>query len=170
MSVRSDISISWEESPRIIEVAAPSVQLKCQDLHDTLRYLAALPDAMDEDDIVDSSGKEPLGGGITVGLTVKLLNAKVRFQSRNGPETTQCIILDGTLVTDDGSTPIAPSYYTSVVVMNQVGGVIATSSADVEAITNAVWGKSAGESVPAGSYGDKISKTEANTKIIPAVL
>jgi hypothetical protein len=170
MSVRSDISIAWAASPRIIEVAAPSVQLKCQDLHDTLRYLAALPEAMDEDDIVDSSGKEPLGGGITVGLTVKLLNAKVRFQSRNGPETTQCIILDGTLVTDDGSTPVAPSYYTSVAVMNQVGGVIATSSADVAAITDAVWGKHLNETVPTGSYGEAIIRVDANVKLIPAVL
>ena len=65
MSIRDDISIFWEESPRIIEVAAPSTLLRVQDLHDTLRHLAALPEAMDEDEIVDSSGKESLGSGVT---------------------------------------------------------------------------------------------------------
>jgi len=141
MSIRDDISIFWSESPRIIEVAAPSALLRVQDLHDTLRNLAALPEAMDEDEIVDSSGKESLGSGVTVGLTVKLLNAKVRFQNRSGPDTVQCLVYDGTLVANDGSTPVAPSTYTSVVVMNQVGGVIATSSGDTEAIAAGVWNR-----------------------------
>jgi hypothetical protein len=139
MSIRDDLTIDWSASPRIIEVAAPSALLRCQDLHDTLRSLAAMPEAMDEDEIVDSSGKEVVGAGVAKGITVTLLNAKVRFAARPGPDTIQCIIYQGTLVTADQSIPVAPSAYTHVVVINEVGGVIATASGNVEEIAAGVW-------------------------------
>lgn len=141
MSIRDDITIDWSASPRIIEVAAPSVLLTCQDLYDTLRSLESQSDAIDDDTIVDGDGKKRTGPSLTTGLTVTLLNAKVKFADRSGPETVQCIIQDGTLVTDDDSSPLEPSDYTHVVVMNQVGGVIATSSGDVEAISAGVWNR-----------------------------
>ena len=122
---RSDITVDWSASPRIVEVAEPSDSLTCQDLLDTLRTLAPGAIAIDEPEIVDASGKEALGGGIVVGLTVKLYDAKVRFEARAAPPSVRCTITGGTLVTSDGSTPIASSANTHVVLMNQVGGVIA---------------------------------------------
>jgi len=163
MAIRGDILVDWSVSPRIIEVAAPSVLLKCQDLHDTLRSLASQMEAMDEDEIVDSSGKEALGAGLAVGLTIKLLNAKVRFQARPGPDVVQCIVYDGTLVTADGSTPIAPSAYTSITVMNQVGGVISTASGDVEAIATGVWNRPETEIGGLGTIGKKVKENLDDT-------
>ena len=48
MSFRADITIDWSLSPRIITVAAPSVEVSMQDLYDTLRTLEASSPAMDE--------------------------------------------------------------------------------------------------------------------------
>jgi hypothetical protein len=141
MAIRNDMTIDWSVSPRIITVASPSALLTCQDLYDTLRSLASQSDAIDDDNIVEGDGKKGLGPGKATGLTVTLLNAKVKFADRSGPGTVQCIIQDGTLATDDGSSPLEPSDYTHVVVMNQVGGVIATSSGDVEAISAGVWNR-----------------------------
>ncbi len=56
---------------------------------------------MDNKSIVDASGKESLGGGTKVGLTIKLLNAKVAFEARSGPDWVLCSLDGGNLVAVD---------------------------------------------------------------------
>jgi hypothetical protein len=86
---RTDISVDFNVSPRIIEVAAPSTELTMQDLVDTLRALEDdLPRGLVEPKLTDASGKEPLGGGVSVGITVALQNAQVTFEARTTPAET----------------------------------------------------------------------------------
>jgi hypothetical protein len=125
MSFRDDITIDWSVSPRIIEVAAPSTTLTIQDLYDTLRSLGAGVDAIDKDEIIDGSGKEDLGGGTLVGLTVKLLNAQVKFEDRPGPDYIQCTVKDGNLVGGVSGNPIKESAYTQVKLILSAAGTIA---------------------------------------------
>lgn len=110
MTIRSDITIDWSASPRIIEVSAPSTELTVQDLYDTLRIKASSVEALDKDEIIDGSGKEVLSATELVGLTVKLLNAKVKFENRTIP--TNCDILGGNLVAlDVNGQPMSPIQY-----------------------------------------------------------
>jgi hypothetical protein len=77
------VSVDWRQSPRLIFVAAPSTEITIQDLHDTLRVLEERPgEGLPYPSIVETAGKEELGGGVTVGLTMKLLNARLAFQGR----------------------------------------------------------------------------------------
>lgn len=119
MSILSEITIDWEVSPRIITVDASLNELNLQDLLDTLRNAEAQPANMDDIYIIDGSGKEPLGGGVYVALTVQLNNAKVAFETRPGPSWEQCTITGGNLVAVDTSlnemSPIEPTMYTQVV-------------------------------------------------------
>ena len=101
MAIRGDVVIDWEVSPRIITVQAPSTAISMQDLLDTLRRLEAQPSAMDDPYIVDASGKENLGGGTKVGITVQLQNAKIGFSDRPGPEWVLCTLDGGNLVAVD---------------------------------------------------------------------
>jgi hypothetical protein len=113
MTERSDIATDWSESPRIIEVASPSVDLTMQDLHDTCRSDTLQPgegddtlDNMDDDFIIDSAGKEDLGGGVLVGITSTLQNAQVAFESRLTPIQTGTITnpdAGGTLFEDSAA-------------------------------------------------------------------
>jgi hypothetical protein len=66
-------------------VSAPSVDISIQDLHDTLRFLEDSPEGEGEDLLIESAGKEPLGGGITVGITATLLNTQLAFEPRHLP-------------------------------------------------------------------------------------
>jgi hypothetical protein len=85
MSVRTDITVDYGVSPRIIQIAAPSLSLTMQDLVDTLRVLEDdLSPGMSETKLVDASGKEDLGGGVAVGITVALQDAQVTFEPRLG--------------------------------------------------------------------------------------
>jgi hypothetical protein len=116
MSFRADITIDWSSSPRLIEVAGPSVEVSMQDLYDTLRTLEAASSGMDEDPIVSGAGKEPLGGGVLVGLTITLLNATLGFEARPGPTWVICRAAGGNLVAvDDVGGELFPIHETAFV-------------------------------------------------------
>jgi len=124
MAVRNDISVDWSASPRIITVAkngAASEALTIQDLHDTVRDLEdELPAGMSYPHLINSAGKESLGGGTFVGITVALQNAKLAFEARGGPSFTTCVVSGGniTAVDENGSSidPIQTTDYTQVVI------------------------------------------------------
>jgi hypothetical protein len=123
VAIRNDLTVDWSQSPRIITVAYPSTEITMQDLYDTLRVLEAGFDAIDEPFIVDAGGKEQLGGGVLVGLTVTLQNALLAFEARSGPSFVQCRVSGGNLVAIDDvgdyfSSPIYPTAYTQIVLAN----------------------------------------------------
>jgi hypothetical protein len=116
MTVRNDLSVDWDVSPRIITVASPSTEITIQDLHDTLRDIEDRPDDLTYDYLVDSAGKEPLGGGVYVGITMTLNNAKLAFEARPGPTFVQCNVSGGNLVAfDDVGGEIDPIQTTAYV-------------------------------------------------------
>ena len=75
---------------------------------------------MDIYKIADASGKEDLGGGLFVGITLKLINWTLKFEDRAGPTTILCDVGAGNLLGVSGSVdadnfvfvnPIEPSTY-----------------------------------------------------------
>ena len=82
MAVRDDITVLPYLSPRLIRVESPSTEVTLQDLHDTLRAWEDSVDGETYDVLIQSSGKEPLGGGVFVGVTSALQNALVSFAAR----------------------------------------------------------------------------------------
>jgi len=150
MAIRTDITIDWEVSPRIVTVDAPSVEITMQDLIDTLRNEEAKVANMDDSSIVSASGKETLGGGVLVGLTVTLLNAKLAFEARTGPAYIVCDAGGGNLVAIDESgndiNPIHPTAFTQIVKTSSASATLS----DLEAIQyssyqNGVWFNSASD-------------------------
>ena len=113
MAIREDVTIDWSVSPRIIQVAAPSVTIKVQDLYDTVRSLAATMQAMDDTEIIDAGGTESLTDTERVCITVTLLNAKLKFEPRS--TWTICTVESGNLLAKNVSgasmSPIEPSAY-----------------------------------------------------------
>ena len=82
MVERSDISVRWDLSPRLITVAAPSTEVTIQDLHDTLRELECRPGNMIYPYLISTAGGEAVGGDVYVGLTATLQNAQLNFEAR----------------------------------------------------------------------------------------
>jgi hypothetical protein len=122
MAVRTDFTVDWSASPRIITIADPSASVSIQDLHDTLRSIEDEPANMAYDHLINSAGKESLGAGVLVGITAELQNAKLAFEARGGPSFVQCTIIGGNLVAVDGNgdaiEPIETTAYTQVVLTN----------------------------------------------------
>ena len=117
--VQDYISVDWDVSPRIVTVADSETAVSVQDLYDTLRSLESAPGGVDNDAIVAGAGKEALGPGLQVGLTITLLNAKLAFEARTAPPCIQCTVSGGNLVALDGNgdimESIKPTDYTQII-------------------------------------------------------
>lgn len=120
---------------KIIEVPAPDTTLSLQYLVDQTR------DVEDEitpspgmvfSKIIDAYGKQSLGGGSLVGITVVMLDGwRVRFESRApGPDTVACTISGGNFVGNSGANPVAPSPYVAVTIAQSSSATITTPASD----------------------------------------
>lgn len=97
MATRTDISVFQQLSPRVAEVSQPSSEVVMQDYVDTLRIEEEQFDAMGYERLIDASGKQDLGGGVLVGITVQQNNIQLAFE----PNTTPVHI--GTVTTPSGA-------------------------------------------------------------------
>jgi len=103
MTVRNDITVDFTLSPRLIKIAAPSTNLSMQDLVDTVRSIEDDLTNMDDPHLLNASGKEDLGGGVVVGITIQLQNAQVEFEGRTAPTSGGIVTSAGTLSLTDSS-------------------------------------------------------------------
>lgn len=144
MTVRTDINVDWYSSPRILTIASPSTSISIQDLVDTCRILESDINALDNSHLVNAAGKEDLGGGLSVGITVTLLNAKVAFEARPPSTYVQCEISGGNLVAldENGSpmNPVEPTAYTQIAKTLSSSATILSS--DANEISSQVWSNS----------------------------
>lgn len=150
MAVRTDVTVDWSVSPRIITVASPSTEITIQDLVDTCRSLEDDLYNMSFPHLIDAAGKEPLGGGTLVGITATLLDAKVKFEDRPGPTYVVCDISGGNLVAydtvlDSFFNPVEPSAYVTVTKTS-------SSSATLQDL----------ETIQAGVYAGQIAVDQAD--------
>ena len=88
MTTRSDVEVTYVTSPRVAEVQAPSTEIIMQDLVDTLRKEEDSFEGMVFKKLINASGKEDLGGGVSVGITVAMQNLLLAFQGRTTPAQT----------------------------------------------------------------------------------
>jgi len=128
VTVRSDVTIDWTTSPRIITVAAPSTAITVQDLSDTIRALEGnRVVAMSRPYVLDNEGKFDLGTKLT-GISLRLVNAKLAFEARPGPTWAECTVTGGNLaaVNDLGAAvwPIYFTDYTSVTFESDVSAAL----------------------------------------------
>ena len=97
MTERADVALEHSTSPRIAEVAAPSVEFIAQDVVDTLRGDESTFSGISGLKLLNASGKEDLGGGVFVGITASLQDTQVAFEGRTTPAET------GTVTTGSGA-------------------------------------------------------------------
>jgi hypothetical protein len=107
MAVRSDVSVAWQTSPRVISVAAPSTTITVQDLYDTLRDIEQQIPNLIYPVLVSAGGKETLGPGRFVGVSATLLDAVLEFEARYTKNETGTVTTadpDGVTLDDSAAT------------------------------------------------------------------
>ena len=106
-------------SPRIITVANIVDSITIQDLLDTMRIHEDNPENLSQPKIVRATGKQELTSNLLVGITLTLLNAKLKFDDNLSPPTQRRDVIGGNLLAvddmDDAIDPIEVSDFTQVV-------------------------------------------------------
>jgi len=157
----------------IIEVPLPDTILTMQDLiNQTRDQEDELNPGVNYSQIALATGKDDLGGGISTGITVRLLdNWRVRFAARPGPDTIQCFLSGGNLVGGPSANPIAPSAFVQVVQQSSSAGTIATPTGSSEN-TNLKYMLAAmkenQKTVGSIFYWDPTSGSDSNTGLAPS--
>ena len=72
MAIIAGTTVAWNLSPRVITIPATETNVTVEDLQDTLLHLEDSEQRMIWPHLRETSGGEDLGGGVTVGLTMKL--------------------------------------------------------------------------------------------------
>jgi len=114
------ITVDPDVTPRIVTVDLPDVTIGIQELHDLIRQWEHLSVNLSYDKIINAGGKEALGGGNFVGITMTMLNAQLAFAAQPGPSFVQCIVSGGNLVAVDGASlpisAISTTAFTQVII------------------------------------------------------
>ena len=127
MTIRSDVSVDWSLSPRILTIAAPSTEITVQDIVDTCRNFEDLSPNSSMAKLIDAAGKEFLGGTTYVGITATLQNAVLAFEKRLGPGWILCTITGGNIVAVDHlGAVIDPRHPTAFTTIDRTASASAT--------------------------------------------
>ncbi|OGD84170.1 hypothetical protein A2572_03395 [Candidatus Collierbacteria bacterium RIFOXYD1_FULL_40_9] len=167
---------------KIITVPIADSSLDVQFLIDEIRSAEQnLAPGIAYNKIADAFGKQDLGGGVRVGITVVLLDGwKVAFAARPGPSTVSVTISGGNFVGEAGANPISPTAYTQVTVAQSTSATLVSSEADTNLVylvetlrsmhpafgTAYYWDPDNGNDANAGTSPSTAKKTFAATQAL----
>jgi hypothetical protein len=129
---RTDLSVDWNASPRIIWVnwTTPETrELTLQDLVDTAKGVLEYSfEALDDPILLRSEGKAPLEGGQSVAITITLENAVIAFKPNTTATAsgTATAASSGTLLTDETADFITAGVLPGANCRNKSDGSIST--------------------------------------------
>ncbi len=127
------MALIFNKTTKVITVESPQTVLTVQDLHDDIRLFEHLNQNLEESQIANASGKQSLGGGVQVGITLELINNwRLSFAARPGPDTILCSVSGGNLVAtnDYDNNPIAPTAYTQVNIAQSSSATVIQAPSD----------------------------------------
>lgn len=154
-------------TPKLVNITSPTTEITVQDLVSTIRNWEDETPALSFNKVIDAVGKADLGAGVVSGIILTLGSEwRIKFWSGVG----QGVIKDGTIVPTSGynGNPIeSTGGNDSVVVLNQIGGVITqvgsgVTEQDKTDIIDGVWEEIITEHQTVNTFGSK------NQKVVPS--
>ena len=142
------VTLTYDESINVIFVSGQdTTDITMQELIDDVRDWEDELENLDNDYIIDGSGKEELGGSISVGITLKLKNWRLGFDPRPGPDWVLCNVGGGNLVAVTGSdaggwtyiNPIYPTAYVSVTKTSSSSATLSTVELESLEYGGSIW-------------------------------
>lgn len=131
------MALVFDTNLKVITVEKPQTTLTVQTLYNEIRLFEEKMPFLIIAQIVKGSGKQALGGGVTVGITLELIDDwRLSFEARDGIEegggTILCTVSGGNLVATNtfGNNPIKPTAFTQVVIAQSSSATIATPPSD----------------------------------------
>ncbi len=137
------MALSFDKTTKIITVPKPQRELTIQDLLNEIRLFEEKNPNLEVAQIANASGKQDLGGGVRVGITLELINNwRLAFEARTDEEVIEegfpaggvvlCVVSGGNLVATNvyNNNPIYPTENTQVTIAQSSSATIATPPSD----------------------------------------
>lgn len=121
------MAITFNKPDKLI-VITTDTEVTIQNLINAIRNYEDEPENLETASLANAYGKQDLGGGSMVGITLELINNwRIKFEDRDPPDTIACKVTGGNLVAinDYYDNPICPSAYTQVTIAQSAAPVIA---------------------------------------------
>lgn len=154
------MAIIFDVINNVIEVESPATEVTIQNLINAIREFEDDPEGIVVSSIANASGKQSLGPGKSVGITLELINDwRVEFEARESQ--TFCYVRGGNLVATNqyNNNPIKPSTNVNVVLeLSTSVALIVGEGGDTSAIAEAVWNEKISSHTIPGTFGEKIDK------------
>lgn len=115
--------------PRIIKILSPATEITMQTLVNSARTWEDEPSSMSYPKLITASGKQNLGGGVTVGITVQLENTKLMFESRTAHVSSGVVTSNdatGKILVATGDTFITKGVQAGATIINFTDQSVAT--------------------------------------------
>jgi len=130
-------ALTFFKYERIIQVDGPQISVGIQDLLNQIRLYEEQLINLDYGTIANAYGKQPLGGGTYIGITLELINSwRLSFEARDGLSgTILCTVSGGNLVAINDfegyeNNPIYPTDFTQIVIAQSSSPTIIQAPTD----------------------------------------
>ena len=166
------MTISMDAYDKTIIIESPTTTVTIQELVNAIRNWEDELINLSYEKVMEAAGKEELGAGVQVGITLKLINDwRVQFEDRPPPDYISCKIAGGNLVATNSynNNPIKPSAYTQVTIAQSVSATIGEGSSASE-IATAIWDEDITTHTNTGSFGEQVVKIKRWTGWLRSLL
>jgi hypothetical protein len=158
--------ITFDPINRLIIISIPITEISIQELIDSIRDWEDEFEALSYPQVANAYGKQDLGGGTKIGITLELINNwRIKFEDRLHAPWTICKILGGNIVAinDYENNPICPSNYVSVIISQSTSASIVYSGGS--SLTSEEHNK-----LMAGAEEISVQTIKTETEKIPRIL
>jgi hypothetical protein len=151
------VGLLFDKINKVMTVEDTDDEITIQNLLNAIRQWEDELSSMDIGSVASAVGKEPLGDGVLVGITLTLLNNwRLAFEARGGSSYIQCKVSGGNLVGTHPDGVIYPTAFTQVV-------MAASSSATLLTESSTVWEAFTVDHTTSGTYGKLVSDIKSGT-------
>ena len=164
-------TLTFFKYEKVIQVDSPQTSVTIQDLINQIRNYEELLINLDYGTIANAYGKQALGGGAFIGITLELINDwRIAFEARAGPSTDLCIVSGGNLVAINqyANNPIKPTTFTQVNIAQSTSPSIIQADSDYAALYMLESLRNRNRSVGTIFYWNPTSGSDTNDGLTPA--
>lgn len=156
---------------RVIQVDSPQTTVTIQDLLNQTRAYEENLNNLDYGHIANAYGKQALGGGSFIGITLELINDwRIAFEARSGPDTISCTISGGNIVAINqySNNPVKPTAFTQVNIAQSSSPTIIEADANYGMLYMLESMRGRNRSVGAIWYWNPTSGNDGNDGLTPS--
>lgn len=164
-------TLTFFKSEKVIQVDSPQTSVTCQDLINQIRLYEENLNNLDYPLIANAYGKQSLGGGSFIGITLELVNDwRIAFEARNGPDTVACTISGGNLVAINqySNNPLKATAFTQINIAQSSSPTIIQADANYGMLYMLESMRGRNRSVGAIWYWNPTSGNDTNDGLTPA--